>query len=111
MPPLAMNELFTSVISSSPRLLLVSIEEPVYAVLMAVARQPQELTGVRASCHHHYLGDPGAHQRLDRVGDHRPVVYREQVLVGDPGQRVQPAPGPASQDYALHRPVLAISCW
>ena len=50
----------------------------------------------------HRLGHAGPDERLDRVGDHRPVVDRQQVLVRDAGQRVETAAGPAGQDHALH---------
>src|SRR5215212_4150831 len=82
--------------------LLVGVQEPVDAVLVAVAEQPQELAGVGAAGDHHELGDPGRDQGLDGVGDHRPVVDGQQVLVGDAGQRMQPRAGPAGQDHTLH---------
>src|SRR5881397_1272197 len=49
------------------------------------------------------LAHPRADQDLDSVADHRPVVDRQQVLVGDAREWVQPASGPAGQDDALHR--------
>ena len=51
----------------------------------------------------HDLGDPGQDEGFDRVADHGPVVDREKVLVGDPGQGVKASARPSSQDDALHR--------
>ena len=85
-------------------LLLIAVAEPVDAELVAVPQQAQELPGVGSPGHQHDLGDPGVDQRLDAPVDHRPVVDRQQVLVGDPGQRMQPRAGPPGQDDALHGP-------
>ena len=82
---------------------LVAVAEPVDAELVAVAQQPEELAGVGAPGDQHDLGDPGVHQRLDAPVDHRPVVDRQQVLVGDPGERMEPRAGPTGEDDALHR--------
>src|SRR5215207_2185772 len=103
-------------LGDAARLLLVGVQQPVDAVLVAVAEQPQELARVGAPGDHHQLGDPGRDERLDGVGDHRPVVDRQQVLVGDAGQRMQPAAGPTRQDDPLHAPYLvrrpaAASSW
>src|SRR5215217_596338 len=96
--------------------LLVGVQQPVDAVLVAVAEQAQELAGVGAAGDHHQLGDAGRDQRLDGVGDHRPVVDGQQVLVGDEGQRVQPRPGATGEDDPFHAPYLvrrpaAASSW
>src|SRR5215211_6862791 len=98
------------------RPLLVGVQQPVDAVLVAVAEQPQELAGMGPPGDHHQLGDPGRDEGLDGVGDHRPVVDRQQVLVGDAGQRVEPRAGPPGQDDAFHAPYLvrrpaAASSW
>ena len=73
---------------------LVGVGEPVDAVLLSVREQPQELAGVGAAGDDHDLVDPGLHERLDGVGDHRPVVDGEQVLVRDPRERVSRLPVP-----------------
>ena len=57
---------------------------------------------MRAARHDHDLGDPGLDEGLDPVADHRPVTDRQQVLVGDPGQRMKPATGAAGEDHASH---------
>ena len=87
------------------RAVLVRVEEPVDPVVVAVAEQAEELPGVRAAGHEHQLLDSRLDERLDGVRHHRPVVQRQQVLVRDPGQRVQAAPGAAGQDHALHRSI------
>ena len=50
----------------------------------------------------HDIPDAGIHQRLNGVVNHGPVVDRQQVFVGDFGQRKQPAPRPAREHDALH---------
>src|SRR5205823_14859704 len=66
--------------------------------------QAEELARVRPAGDEHELGHARLHERLDGVGDHRPVVDREQVLVRDPRQRIEPRALPTSEDDALHRP-------
>ena len=85
------------------RALLVGERESLDPVLVPVAQQPQELTRVRPAGDDHQLLDPHRDERLDGVGNHRPVVDRQQVLVRDLGQRVQARARPARQDDALHR--------
>ena len=72
------------------RLLLVRIEKPVDPVLMAVAEQAEELARMRPAGDEHQLVDTGVDERLDREVDHRPIVNRQQVLVRDPRERVEP---------------------
>ncbi len=86
----------------SAGVLLVGIEQPVDPPLVPVPEQAQELTGVGAARDDHHLGDARGHQRLDGVGHHRPVEDRQQVLVRDAGQGVEPAPGPPGEDDAFH---------
>jgi hypothetical protein len=84
------------------RLRLVGVEQAVAAVGAPVAEQAQELSRVRASGDDHDLVHSGADERLDRVLDHRPVVDRQQVLVGDARQGVEPRPRAAGEDDSLH---------
>src|SRR5579859_1529429 len=88
------------------RPVLVGVEQAVDAELFAVAEQAQELAGVGAARHQHHLRHTALDQRLDRVADHRAVVDREQVLVGDAGQRVQAAARAAREDHSLHARIL-----
>ena len=82
--------------------LLVGVGEAVDAPLVAAAEEAEELAGVGAAGDHHDLVDPGRDQGLDGVGDHRPVVDRQEVLVGDAGEGVEPGPGPPCEDDAFH---------
>ena len=84
------------------RPLLIGVEEAFDAELMAVGEKPEELAGMGPTGHDHDLGDPGLDEGLDPVADHGPVADRQQVLVGDPGEREQPAAGPAGEDDAPH---------
>jgi hypothetical protein len=69
---------------------------------VTVAEEAEELAGVRPSGDEHRLGHAGPDERLDRVRDHRPVVDRQQVLVGDAGQRIEPAARAACEDDTFH---------
>ena len=55
-----------------------------------------------AARHDHHLCHSGLDERLDPVADHGPVADRQEVLVGDPGQRMQPAARTAGEDHAPH---------
>src|SRR5262249_9032352 len=89
-------------LSDPARLLLVAVREPVDAVLVAVAEQPEELARVRPAGDEHQLVDARLHERLDRVRDHRPVVEREEALGRDPGQAMEAGARAAREDDALH---------
>ena len=80
-------------------------------MLVPVAEQPEELARVGAAGDEHQLGDARVDERLDRVGDHRPVVDRQQVLVGDQRQRMQARTGAAGQDHALERALHRPGCY
>ncbi len=89
-------------LGDAARLLLVGVGELVDAVLVPVAQQAQELTGVRPAGDEHDLVDAARHHGLDRPGDHGAVVDGQEVLVGDPGQGVQARARPPGEDDALH---------
>src|SRR6266566_2978615 len=93
------------------RLVLVGVEEPVDPVVVAVPEQAEELARVRPAGDEHQLGDARLDKGLDRVGHHRPVVDREQVLVRDQGQRVQPRARAAGEDHALERAFHRLGCY
>jgi hypothetical protein len=82
--------------------LLVRVVDVVEAELAPVAQQPEEVARVVPAGDDEDVADAGVDQRLDRVVDHRPVVHREQVLVGDAGERREPAPEPAREYDAFH---------
>jgi hypothetical protein len=69
----------------------------------AVAEELHDVADALAAEDDHHLPDAHAGQRVERVVDHRPVVDRQQVLVGHDGQREQPGRGAAGEDKALHR--------
>jgi hypothetical protein len=69
----------------------------------AIGQELDDVAHALAPHHDHHLADPHPGERLDRVVDHRPVVDRQQVLVGDDGQRVEPGRGTPGEDDALHR--------
>ena len=69
----------------------------------AVRQQLDDVAHALATDDDHDLADAHPGERLDRVVDHRPVVDRQQVLVGDDRERVEPGRGAAGEDDALHR--------
>ena len=50
----------------------------------------------------HQLGHARVDERFDRIRDHRPVVDRQQVLVRDPRERIEPGALAARENDALH---------
>src|SRR5215218_2909169 len=103
-------------LGDAARPFLVGVQQPVDGVLGPVAEHTQELAGWGAPGDDHQLGDAGRDQGLDGVGDHRPVVDQQQVLVGDQRQRVQPGARTPRQDDPFHAPYLvrrpaAASSW
>ena len=89
-------------LGDAARLLLVCVGELVDAVLAPVAEQTQELTGVGPAGDEHDLVDAARYHGLNRPGDHRAVVNREEVFVRDPGQGVQARASPPGEDDAFH---------
>ena len=71
--------------------------------MRAVTEQLDDVADALAADDDHHLADAHPGERLDRVVDHRPVVDRQQVLVGDDGEREEPRRGPTGEDDALHR--------
>ena len=69
----------------------------------AVAQQLDDVADALAADDDHHLADAHARQRVERVVDHRPVVDRQQVLVGDDREREQPGRRPAGKHEAFHR--------
>ena len=57
--------------------LLIGVQEPVEAPLVAVPEEPEELARMCSPGDQHRLGDAGPDERLDRVRDHGPVVDRQ----------------------------------
>ena len=69
----------------------------------AVGEQLDDVADALAADDDHDLADAHAGQRLERVVDHRPVVDRQEVLVGDDRQREEAGRGAAGEDDAFHR--------
>ena len=89
-------------VGDAERAALVAVRQ-VEPEMRAVGEQLDDVADALAADDDHHLADAHPGQRLDRVVDHRPVVDRQQVLVGDDRQREQPGGGPAGEDDALHR--------
>ncbi len=83
--------------------LLIGEAELLKPELLAVLQQAQKIAGVVAAGDDQDVANAGVHQDLQRVEDHGFVVHREQVLVGDAGERIKARANTACQDYALHR--------
>ena len=81
---------------------LIRVVDVLQAELFAVGQQPQKIARIAAAGDDHDVLDPRVHQRLDRVIDHRLVVNRQQMLVGDFGERKQAAAGAAGENDAFH---------
>jgi len=60
-----------------------------------VTQKFQEIAGVVAPGYDHDLVDPCFDQGLNRVIDHRLVVYGQEMFVGDFRKRVKPGTQPA----------------
>jgi len=60
------------------------------------------MPGMAPARHDQDLVQSGIDQGMQGVVDHGFVVHRQQVLVGDLGQRVEAGTGAACEDYAFH---------
>ena len=79
---------------------LIGVVEVLQAEFPAVGEQPQEVARIAPARHHQDLTNARIHERLDGVIDHGLVVNRQQVLIGDLGQREHSAARAAGQnDY------------
>jgi len=59
--------------------------------LLAIGQQAQEISRILAAGDNQDISNARIHHGLDRVIDHRLFVDGQQVLVGDLGQRKEPA--------------------
>src|SRR3989442_21613 len=71
---------------------------------LAVAEQFQEFAGAVAAGNNEDLVDAGIDKGLDRIINHRPVVHRQQMLVGDFSQGKQAGPKSPRENNAFHNP-------
>ena len=69
---------------------------------MAVAEQVDEVARVLLAGDEQHLAHADPLQQLQRVVDHRPAADRQQVLVRDARQLLEPRRRPACADEALH---------
>ena len=89
-------------VRDAQRAALVAVRE-VEPEVPAVAQQLDDVADALAADDDHHLADAHARQRVERVVDHRPVVDRQQVLVGHDRERKQPGRRPAGKHEAFHR--------
>ena len=83
----------------------VEVEERLVARARAnvpVAEQVDELSRVLLARDEQHLADAEPLQELQRVVDHRPAADRQQVLVRDARQLLEPGRGAAGADEPLH---------
>ena len=81
---------------------LVGVVDVLEAEVAAVGEKPQKVARILTAGDDEDVGDGGVHQRLNGIENHRLVVDRQQVLVGDAGQRVEARAGAAGEDDAFH---------
>ena len=81
---------------------LIRVFEVLDPELLAVLEQFEEVAGVFAAGDDDDLVNASVKQTLDREIDHRPIVDRHQVLVGDQRQRLQSRAEPAGENNAFH---------
>ena len=91
-------------IGDSALAFLIRVVNIAQSKLRAVAEETKELTGGVSAGDDHDLHDAGRAERLQRIVDHRLVVNREQMFVGNLRQRAQPRAEPARQDNPLESP-------
>ncbi len=82
--------------------LLVAVLQVLHAQALARAQDAQEMPGMRAARDDEQMIQPGAHEVVDDVVNHAPVKYRQQVLVGGTGERIQPRAQPTGENDTLH---------
>ena len=81
---------------------LVGVVQVLQAEFLAVSQQAKKITRIPAARHHQDLAYARIHQRLDGVVNHRLVVDRKQMLVGDLGEREHAASRTPGENDTLH---------
>ena len=79
------------------------------AKITSVAEQPEKITSIFPAGDEKNLLNPRIDQRLNGIVNHRPVVDRQEVLIGDAGERIQSAAGASRKDYAFHMASFLLS--
>lgn len=100
---LARDELLTQQerLSQTIRRRLHLVREP-HPVMRTIAQEPLEVRQILRRADDQNVTDPGHHQHAQRIVDHRLVVYRQQLLRCDRGQRIQPRTRTTGKNNALH---------
>jgi hypothetical protein len=89
---------------------LIGVVQMLQAEFLAVAEQPQKVSGVPPTRDDEDLLNPGTHKCPERIVDHRGFVDGQQVLVRDFGQRIEPRTCPPCQDHTFQlTPLLALA--
>ena len=70
--------------------------------VLPVSEQLDHVADALSADDDHDLADAHAGKGLERVVDHRPVVDRQEVLVGHDGQGKEPGRRTTGQDDAFH---------
>ncbi len=60
------------------------------------------MAGMRAARHDHHVRNACVHESLDRIVDHGPVEYRQQVFVRSISQRIETGSQTSREDNTLH---------
>ncbi len=81
---------------------LISVVQVLQSEFFAVGQQAQKIARIPAARHHQDLPYARIHQRLDGVVNHRLVVDRKQMLVGDLGEREHAASRAPGENNTLH---------
>ena len=81
------------------------------AVLEIVAQQSLEVVDVVGAGDEHQLDEAGSGERVDCPLHHGLVPDRQEVLVGDLRQRIEPRPGAAREDDSLHGDAMLWEPW
>jgi hypothetical protein len=97
----------TDGVGDPQRSALISVCE-IQPEVLAVREQLDHVTDALAADYDHDFPDPHARERGDRVVDHRPVVDRQQMLVGDDGERKEAGGRAARQHETLQHGSVGI---
>ena len=80
-------------------------------VLQVVPEEAPEVVHMIGAGDEHQFVDAGSLERVDGPLNHRLVAHGEQMLVRDLGERIEPRPGPAGEDDALHGDAMLWEEW
>src|SRR5205823_9514170 len=89
-------------ICNSSFALLVGVVDMAKSKVAAIAEQPKKISGVSAPCDQQDFSDTRVNEGLDRVIDHRPIVNRQQVLIGNTSERIETRTGASGKNNAFH---------